>query len=144
MDAYIAKPIQVHQLLNVLEQVAVQPPGPQHEDVFDKQRMLSSLEGDSQLLQDIVALFVQNSPKLLATIGETIARGDAVALERSAHALKGAVSNLHASGAIHAAQTLETMGHYGDISKAQEAYMELEQQIRLLECALKTTEMECA
>jgi HPt (histidine-containing phosphotransfer) domain-containing protein len=70
-------------------------------------------------------------------------RGDAVGLERAAHALKGSVSNFAAPEAFQATQKLEKMGCEQNLSQAEEAYAALEKEILKLQTALADFSKEC-
>jgi HPt (histidine-containing phosphotransfer) domain-containing protein len=65
-----------------------------------------------------------------------IARGDAQALERAAHTLKGCVGTFGAKGAYDLALTLETMGRGGNLTGAKDTYAKLEAEIARLTSAL--------
>ena len=78
--------------------------------MFDRAKMCDRLGGDEQLVNEVIALFLEDCPVHLSAIGAAIARCDAAALRASAHALKGAASNLAAPGLVQAAATLECIG----------------------------------
>jgi HPt (histidine-containing phosphotransfer) domain-containing protein len=99
------------------------------EPVFDRNATLARMEGNTELLQEIVALFFDEIPRLLAAIQESITHRDAKGLERAAHTLKGAVSNFGAQGAYKVALRLEVMGRGGDLAQSEEAYVELEKEV---------------
>ena len=99
------------------------------EVVFDKEIALSRVGGDAELLKEIAVLFLDDYPKSLCELREAVQAGDAKRVERSAHGLKGSVSNFGARPAVEAALQLETMG------RAQKL-VEVEQVLRTLELAL--------
>ncbi len=68
------------------------------------------LGGDNELLSQVIALFEDSYPQLLNEIDEAILHRDAEGLRRSAHTLKGMVSNLGAQTLAQAAYELEEMG----------------------------------
>jgi two-component system sensor histidine kinase/response regulator len=97
--------------------------------VFDKAVALSRVGGDAELLKEIAILFLDDYPKSLSELREAIDTGDAKRVERSAHGLKGSVSNFGARPAVDAAMQLETMGR-------SQQLVEVEQVLRTLELAL--------
>lgn len=99
------------------------------EVVFNKEIALSRVGGDAELLKEIAILFLDDYPKSLSELREAIEAGDAKRVERSAHGLKGSVSNFGARPAVEAALQLETMG------RAQKL-VEVKQVLRTLELAL--------
>jgi CheY-like chemotaxis protein len=144
MDAYVSKPIQARKLFDVIESVFAPPAEEQTETpseefpepVFDRSAVLDRVEGDTKLLQEILGLFFDEIPGLMSEIQEPIARGDAQALERAAHTLKGCVGTFGAKGAYDLALTLETMGRGENLAEAKKTYAKLEAEIARLTGAL--------
>jgi len=99
------------------------------EIVFDKEVALSRVGGDIELLKEIAILFLDDYPKSMTELRDAVHNRDAKRVERSAHGLKGSVSNFGAAPAVNAALQLETMG------RAQKL-VEVEQVLRTLELAL--------
>ena len=145
MDAYVSKPLNPQQLFEVIDSV-VDPSAQAQtgtlseagspEPVFDHDLLLARVEGDRELLLEIVGLFFDETPGLLSEIRESVARRDASALERAAHTLKGSVGNFGAKGAYDEALKLEIIGRGGDVTNAEEAYARLEDEIARLKVAL--------
>jgi HPt (histidine-containing phosphotransfer) domain-containing protein len=104
-------------------------PADKTETVFDRAVALSRVGGDVELLKEIAILFLDDYPKSLSELHEAVESGDARRLERTAHGLKGSVSNFGARPVVNAALQLETMG------RAQKL-VEVEQVLRALELAL--------
>jgi HPt (histidine-containing phosphotransfer) domain-containing protein len=77
---------------------------------IDREVALARVGGDAELLQEIAGLFLEEYPKLLAELHEAAAKGDAKGVERTAHGLKGSVSNFGAQAAVDAAFELEILG----------------------------------
>jgi two-component system, sensor histidine kinase and response regulator len=100
--------------------------------VLDLSALLGQLEGDRELLREMVDLFLEDSPELLSRIRDAVRRGDAADLERAAHTLKGSVSNFRARAAAHAALRLEMIGRSGDLAEAEAALADLEQELERL------------
>ena len=98
-------------------------------------------DGNRRLLREIVRLFLADCPQRLAEIKDAIRRGDAVALGRAAHTLKGSVGNFAAKNAFAAAQRLETMGRDGDLDTASDACVTLESELALLTGELRELTM---
>ncbi len=104
----------------------------------------SRVEGDRELLREIVELFAADSPQLLAELRQGCAEGDAEILKRAAHTLKGAASNFGAAAVMAAARDLETMGLEGNLTGACAGIERLEESVRALEDALgKFSERGC-
>ena len=59
---------------------------------LDWEEALDHLEGDENLLIELVGIYSEQCPKLMAEIEEAIAGGEAADLRRAAHTLKGSAS----------------------------------------------------
>ncbi|MGA2434045.1 MAG: Hpt domain-containing protein [Bryobacteraceae bacterium] len=104
--------------------------------VLDREALLDRLGGDVDFLNEIAGLFMDDCPKLMDEIRNAVTEHDATALERSAHTLKGSVSNFGAERARLAALDLETMGRSHTLSNAEDAYKKLESEIDRFQQAL--------
>jgi two-component system sensor histidine kinase/response regulator len=152
MDAYIAKPVHVHELLTAIESLMPEscgleesgPDGKPLDAPLDVQALLARLDGDTALLAEMVELFITDCPARLRAIREAIARGDSRSLESAAHALKGSVGNFLAKEAQQAAWKLEMLGQQADLSHAEEACQALEAEVRRLNAILEKIAGEVA
>jgi two-component system sensor histidine kinase/response regulator len=106
------------------------------ESILDRTELLERMGGDREILAEIVGLFLRHCPKQLAELSEAVARGDALRIERAAHALKGEVSNLASAPATAAALRLELMGRDGNLAGAREGFADLERAVEQLKVAL--------
>jgi HPt (histidine-containing phosphotransfer) domain-containing protein len=96
------------------------------EAVFDKEVALSRVGGDVELLKEIAVLFLDDYPKSLKELREAVKARDAKRVERSAHGLKGSVSNFGARPAVEAALQLETMGRAQKLVEVEQVLCSLE------------------
>ena len=101
--------------------------------------LMARLEGDRELLAELVELFEADGRDLVAAVRSGIAAGDAGAVYRAAHTLKGAVGNFCAPAAVTAALALETAGRNGDLSSARALLARLEVEIAAVRAALALT-----
>jgi HPt (histidine-containing phosphotransfer) domain-containing protein len=104
--------------------------------VIDRGAILERVGGDEVLLREIITIFLDEYPALVADIGSSVERKDARALERSAHALKGSVSNFGARSATQAALDLEIMGRRNDLRRAAAVIETLKSELTSLHSAL--------
>ncbi|HLH37782.1 MAG TPA: Hpt domain-containing protein [Bryobacteraceae bacterium] len=102
---------------------------PSMDPVLDREVALSRVGGDVELLKEIAVLFLSEYPKILDELRSAAERGDARRMERTAHSLKGSVSNFGACAAVEAARSLEAMGRARQLEQAVQV-------IRTLELAL--------
>ncbi len=85
---------------------------------FDLAAVLENLGGNEALLVEIGGLFAAEWPNSLAKLHAALAAGDAEALRRSAHFVKGSVSNFSAWRAMEAARDLEYAARDGRLGEA--------------------------
>jgi PAS domain S-box-containing protein len=144
MDGYVAKPLKVEEFIETIESLGhshevakvATPAKLREQDPIDIVSALARVEGNPDLLKEIVALFREELPELLTTLREAVTAGDASAVERAAHKLKGSVGNFAAQPAFEAALKLEVLGRNNSLSEAELAYAQLEKEIHRLESAI--------
>jgi CheY-like chemotaxis protein len=83
-------------------------------DPVDWGTLLESVDGDEAFALDLANTFIATSHQELAAITRALNTGDGAAVRDSAHALKGAGANLHASAATLAAAQLEAAAGSGE------------------------------
>jgi CheY-like chemotaxis protein len=152
MDGYLSKPIQVQELLDLLreyealpvqtlevshpqEQQECRPLGDEGEQV-DRCALLDRLGGDSQLLSELIEIYLSRSPSLLAAAQRALQEKNGRELARVAHSIKGSAGNFLARATLETAGRLEAFAERGDFSRAREAMSALERQMERLDRAL--------
>jgi protein-histidine pros-kinase len=104
--------------------------------IDEPRAVLETVDGDAVLLRELVGLFHEDCPSLLAEIRAASTAGDAGRLGRTAHKLAGAVSNFHARRALYAARKVEEMARLEKLDGAPSAIAELEDALAALHPAL--------
>ena len=104
---------------------------------WSRAEVLDRLGGDEELLQELCQIFLKESPRLMEKLRQGMASGDAEAVQRAAHSLKGEVSYLAAKGASQAARRLEDMGRERDLSAVSEAIRLMERELDGLRRAIE-------
>ena len=155
MDDYLTKPVRKDQLKGVLDRwippinhpKAVHPSGTEHlvhgtdsealSGIFDMAATLRNIGGDTGLLEDLIGLFLQRYQTMLEAIRAALANRNHVALEQSAHALKGTAGNLCASEVVLFAGQLEALGRLGTLVEGPMIYTQLEKSVLRLVQLLK-------
>ena len=147
MDGYVAKPIRPEELIASIERAvhdsstdapATGTPGlgADETDVFDEGALLDLVGRDDALMREIITLFLDEAPRLLAQIRSALTDANGSALQFAAHALKGSVGNMAAVRAFGAALELETIARAGRLDEAASAAAALETEIARLERVL--------
>ena len=145
MDGYISKPIQAPELIAEIERCYARWGGavpmcnqdepmnqPQQFEQIDRKSLLERVEGDQALLTEMIRLFQEDAPKLVASMRAALQAGELDALERSAHSLKGAASNLSALRAAAGALRVEDAARNKNAEFAMSALADLEREVESL------------
>jgi PAS domain S-box-containing protein len=149
MDGYTSKPIRIGELEHAIAQL-ISPPNSakvpvseadQADGAIDHTALLAGVDGNRRVLRELVRLFLADCPRRLAEIKEAIRRGDAGALGRAAHTLKGSIGNFAAKSAFAAAQRLEIMSRDIDLDNVGKACVTLESELALLSEELRKLTM---
>jgi two-component system, sensor histidine kinase and response regulator len=151
MDGYIAKPINLAELSEVLERWTVDvkdtelpPEGAGaayeadddghsiHEDPLDPDVLAGLRElqqdGEPDLLAELVEMFVSDTGPRLAALRDAVESGDPSGVERTAHAVKGSAGNMRARNMSNLAADLEDIGASGDLAGAAQKLERLEEE----------------
>ncbi len=149
MDDYLTKPVKTDDLGLILQRWApakaaadVAPPAPAREisktdaRVFDAGAMLANIGGDAELFDQLIRLFLDRHSVMMKEIESAIGQGDAVALERAAHSLKGTAGNLCAPDVVLLASQLEASGRLGTLTEAPGLLVRLDRTVQELVAVL--------
>jgi CheY-like chemotaxis protein len=145
MDGYLAKPIDVEELIATVEAYAGgQAPSAtdspvlsaDQAPVFDEQAALKHAGGDRKLLIEVIALFQSDYPATLRRVDRAVKNSDPDALRLAAHALKGVLATVGSTAGKQAAQALEQAGKSGDLTAAKELASALRETLAALNGAL--------
>lgn len=104
---------------------------------WNREAALGRIGGDEELLGELCHIFLEESPKLLQKLKQSVETGDVDGVMRAAHSLKGEASYLGADGTTQAARQLEEMGHNKDLSRASDTLATLEREVASLHLSLK-------
>ncbi len=105
-------------------------------EIFDTTALWNRVEGDADLLRELVAVFAAEAPTILAQIELGIRSGNPEMVEKASHKLKGSALQLSASAAATAALRLEEIGKSKSLKGAEAFLSTLCNELRLLQGAL--------
>ena len=114
------------------DQTREQPSIHQQLQQLDEALALSRVGGDSDLLREVVDLFLDDFPNTLENIRSAVAAKDPTAVEHQAHSLKGSVSTFGARRAFEAALALEKIGRSKDLTGVENGLAQLEDALQAL------------
>src|SRR6202011_1248208 len=111
------------------------------EPVFDLEAMLARLKGQVELVKEAAVMFCNDIPGLLSKIKFAATKREQQALERTAHTLKGALANFHASLACDVAGQIEKAARAADFARVEILFPEIEMELaRFVEELVRFTE----
>ncbi|QJQ05809.1 Hpt domain-containing protein [Undibacterium piscinae] len=102
---------------------------------FDYEAAL--LRGDRDVLLIISPLFLAGCEKQVQEIADAIAQRDQTLLHRSAHTMKGLVSNFMATPIENLAKELELKARNGNFERVEIIFSEMKVQLELMNAALR-------
>ena len=148
MDAYLAKPIRIGELLDTLRRFL--PEWPRQPDPAAERESrelevkyinvhgaLERLGGDRALLAELAGLFLEEGPRLMAEVEDALERGDAHASQNAAHQLKGLLSQFCAEQPRVAAWEVELASRQADLAAARAKAATLRRLIEALQPELR-------
>jgi len=139
MDDYVSKPIRFEQLFAAIDRhVPGARPAPEPEPTYEERSeqpvdvdvALERLGGDRDFFLDLVHTLQEEAAAELVEIERALEQGDAEALERVAHSLKGAAASMAAEPMRATAHELEKIGASGRLDEAPQALARLRQAIQ--------------
>ena len=115
-------------------------PGPQDAPadgrLFNYERSLERLGGDQTLFEEVVVLFLEDSPKLLKQARSALESRDAETLARASHSLKNLSATFDATEAAEAAKAVEQRAHEGELVQASGLFDDMQRELERLQAAL--------
>jgi two-component system sensor histidine kinase/response regulator len=100
--------------------------------VIDRTEALERVEGDVDLLRELVQIFLEDLPERVGEIRAALAARDTQILARAAHSLKGSAANISAIAVSDAARRLEKAAQESDLMNASTALRDLETEVEVL------------
>jgi HPt (histidine-containing phosphotransfer) domain-containing protein len=73
--------------------------------------------GDDSFLRDLIQIFLEDAPRRIAEIEESLTRGDGRKLTIAAHSLKGSSANFGAEQLRYRCEEIETCGRQGGLDQ---------------------------
>ena len=156
MDDYISKPIQLEDIVSIIDKWAndggnkekIVQSEPEEEKIdtpIHLQQVLEVFEGDMEFLCELLDEFFNYVPDQIETLRQAIQSSDTKQVERAAHSIKGVASNLQAEKIRATALQLEEMARDSSLDEAMGCLNELEKEVERLHyfvVALKQEEEE--
>ncbi|HXJ44411.1 MAG TPA: response regulator [Bryobacteraceae bacterium] len=139
MDGYLSKPVSAAELDEILGEYSQRLPDGRREEPIAPQptvtkpvnsdELMVRLDNDREFLAELIEAFAGDFPKQLLAISAALENKNSDQLTRSAHSLKGSLSNLAAPVAAGLAWQIENAGRLADFSEAEAALLNLRPEI---------------
>ena len=104
------------------------PPAADSSTVFDRDGLRSRLLGKDELVESVVRTFLDDMPLQFASVRAALAAGDANAVRRGLHSIKGASATVGALALRDMACRLETSAKMGDLARIAREERDLHEQ----------------
>ena len=102
----------------------------------DRCALLERLDGNSQLLSELIEIYLSESPSLLAAAQRALQEKNGQDLARLAHTIKACAGNFIARATVETAERLEVLAEQRDFLRAQEVMSALQREMERLDRAL--------
>ena len=103
-----------------------------NDGTFDLNALKERVDGDMQLLAEILSLSVTRWPEIMTRIERAVAASNSRELEAAAHNIRGDFVNLHATRASNTALALEIKGRNHDCADTEDIYTNLVREVGIL------------
>jgi two-component system sensor histidine kinase/response regulator len=125
MDAYVSKPLRPDELFSTIDAL-VPPSGRKRRGAksaenltagtVDRAALIERFGGRAHLVRDVVNVFLEDVPAMMARIRQAARARDAAVLGTAAHALKGSIGLFSQGEAYESARQLEQLGRTGNLA----------------------------
>ena len=140
MDDYLTKPIR---LKDMFEKLGERFPAPEPSTVAPKSfdndgetepiiswpEALANAGGDKELLHDLIAVFLDQAPQLMANAIVALGQNDAGTLHANVHSLKGSMLFLNPTAAMACAEQVEQSAANGNVESLRPSVETLEKHV---------------
>jgi CheY-like chemotaxis protein len=146
MDGYVSKPLRPDELFAAIDALCVPPEGasasgdgagPTPPRVVDLATLLAGFDGNTQLVGEVVDVFLQDAPGMLVRLRDAARARAAGDIASAAHAIKGAAGLFSLGPAYQSARDLELRAKEGDLTSADTACADVEADIAQLMTELR-------
>ena len=130
MEGYVTKPIHTEELKEAISRFArvgegfpvpghdEPASGPNSPKLLGTQEILARFDEDRVLVTEVLGLFMDAWPPMLAEIQQAILGRNAKTLQMAAHSFRGAASNFCIGKSLDLAARLEALGKDGTLTEA--------------------------
>jgi len=88
--------------------------------------LLDTVDGDQGLLREVIGVFLEDAPGLVEGVRRALDNGDAAAVYRAAHTLKGSAGNFGVPHIVSSAIRIESDARGNNLPAARDGFEALE------------------
>ncbi|HLJ77441.1 MAG TPA: response regulator, partial [Acidobacteriaceae bacterium] len=144
MDGYLSKPLAGKELAEAVHRIFPEEPAPEDAEVgsadqengvvhaWDATSALERLDGDENLLAEVVEIFLGEAPRQLAELRAAIAAGNAEAAAKIAHSLKGELGYFGMAEVSAYARQIENLAWQGKLEDMEIVSTALENRVQAI------------
>ena len=149
MDGYVSKPTTRDDLLSEIDRVIKRVQSENNEgiglqlvesdnSVFNYEAALRLADGDDDLVQELIEIYLSQMAHVLSQIGDALSRTDFSTIRDRAHSIKGSTGLLGAGRATNAAWMLEQDAKAGRMRECEQQFTQLKAELSQLDIELKS------
>ncbi|MBF0450135.1 MAG: response regulator [Candidatus Magnetomorum sp.] len=101
-------------------------------EIFDRNSLKARVGGNEKILESIVHLFLNETPKQIEELKKALAEKDMKSATNTAHSMKGSAGNFGATQMRDISYTLEKLCRENQLEKASEIFIQLERSFETL------------
>jgi len=106
--------------------------------VFNYEAALRLADGDDDLVQELIEIYLSQMAHVLSQIGDALSRTDFSTIRDRAHSIKGSTGLLGAGRATNAAWMLEQDAKAGRMRECEQQFTQLKAELSQLDIELKS------
>jgi PAS domain S-box-containing protein len=145
MDDYIAKPVSMQSLIELLDQWSKKLNGKSHEAalydepihktdivIFDKQAFMERVDSDVELARHLISTYMKYTPQQIEFLKTSLENANSDEISNYAHGIKGSSANIGGMALSSVASEMEYAARAGKLKEAADMMAEVEEQFGLL------------
>ncbi len=136
MDGYVSKPVRRQELYDaiapfvrtegLITSQTTFPSAPSTDELVDWSTALANVEGDPELLRDVIGMLLTEAPRLLEEMRSALESGVLDSAGKRSHTLRGSLRLFGPTRAVECAQSFEAAVRADDPPAARAAFAELD------------------
>ncbi len=138
MDYYLSKPVRKKDLFKTINNLLQVSSVNDTKNRPDIDRMIKKFDNDEGFFRKMAAMFINDIPGYVEKVNNAMSRKNNEDLAKSAHKLKGAISNFEQNSAWEYALKLEKIGRKEKVEEARETYDAMVENLDFMVCSLRS------